>query len=71
MFSAVNYLSLFNVSTLTNLSPIWVLLITGIFTNKSIKNDLLLFSNNWLYWLFINTEAISRNYKFRSHFWIT
>lgn len=41
MFSAVNYLSLFNVSTLTNLSPIWVLLITGIFIDKSIKNDLL------------------------------
>ncbi|WP_342638225.1 DMT family transporter [Orientia tsutsugamushi] len=40
MFLSVNYLSLFNVSVLTNLSPIWVLLITGIFTDKSIKNDL-------------------------------
>ncbi|WP_341749043.1 DMT family transporter [Candidatus Tisiphia endosymbiont of Sialis lutaria] len=41
MFSSVNYLSLFNVSVLTNLSPLWVLLITGIFIDKSINKELL------------------------------
>jgi drug/metabolite transporter (DMT)-like permease len=40
MFSSVNYLSLFNVSVLTSLSPFWVLLITGIFIDKSINKEL-------------------------------
>ncbi|HJD64280.1 MAG TPA: DMT family transporter [Rickettsia endosymbiont of Sericostoma sp.] len=40
MFSSVNYLSLFNVSVLSSLSPFWVLLITGIFIDKSINKEL-------------------------------
>ncbi|WP_425362561.1 DMT family transporter [Candidatus Tisiphia endosymbiont of Hybos culiciformis] len=40
MFSSVNYLSLFNVSTLTSFSPFWVLLITSIFIDKSINREL-------------------------------
>ncbi|WP_341760760.1 DMT family transporter [Candidatus Tisiphia endosymbiont of Dioctria linearis] len=41
VFLSANYLSLFNVSVLTNLSPLWVLLITGIFIDKSINKELL------------------------------
>ncbi|WP_425361853.1 DMT family transporter [Candidatus Tisiphia endosymbiont of Mystacides longicornis] len=40
MFSSVNYLSLFNVSVLSSLSPFWVILITGIFIDKSINKEL-------------------------------
>ncbi|MCC8398941.1 MAG: DMT family transporter [Rickettsia endosymbiont of Labidopullus appendiculatus] len=40
VFLSVNYLSLFNASVLTNLSPLWVLLITGIFIDKSINREL-------------------------------
>ncbi len=40
VFLSVNYLSLFNASVLANLSPLWVLLITGIFIDKSINSEL-------------------------------
>ncbi|MDG1436477.1 MAG: DMT family transporter [Rickettsiaceae bacterium] len=40
MFLAVSYLPLFNVSVLVNLSPIWVLIITSLFIDKSYAHGL-------------------------------
>lgn len=40
MFLAVNYLSLFNLSTLINLSPLWVLVITNLSERTSINKNL-------------------------------